>query len=69
MYLASHVGGWSCPKISRFYNGRHHTTVLSAIRKIERLREQDESVDALLDMLTSVLSPETRIRNRSGGNS
>jgi chromosomal replication initiation ATPase DnaA len=58
MYLARHVGGWSWQKISRFYNGRHHTTVLAAIRKIERLRKQDESVDALLDMLTSALSPD-----------
>jgi chromosomal replication initiator protein len=28
MYLAKHVGGGSLPKIGRFYNGRHHTTVL-----------------------------------------
>jgi hypothetical protein len=48
----------SWPQISRFCNGRHHTTVLAAIRKIERLRYHDESVDALLDMLTSALGPE-----------
>lgn len=58
MYLARHVGGWSCPNISQFYNVRHHTTVLAAIRKIERFRKHDESIDALLDMLTSALSPE-----------
>jgi hypothetical protein len=52
MYLAKHVGGWSTPQIGRFYNGRHHTTVLHAIQKIERLREQDESVRALLEVLT-----------------
>jgi chromosomal replication initiation ATPase DnaA len=34
MYLAKHVAGWSLPKIGRFYNGRHHTTVLHAIAKI-----------------------------------
>jgi len=44
MYLAKHVGGWSTPKIGRFYNGRHHTTVLYAIEKIERLRSQEPSV-------------------------
>lgn len=27
MYLARNVGGWSYPKISRIYNGRHHTTI------------------------------------------
>ena len=37
MYLAKHVGGWSLPKIGRFYNGRHHTTVLHAVAKIESL--------------------------------
>lgn len=49
MYLAKHVGGWSTPQIGRFYNGRHHTTVLYAIQKIERLRERDGSVNALLE--------------------
>ena len=44
MYLAKNVGGWSTTRIGRFYNGRHHTTVLHAIGKIERLRRDDESV-------------------------
>lgn len=41
MYLAKHVGGWSATQIGRFCNGRHHTTVLYAIEKIERLRKRD----------------------------
>lgn len=57
MYLAKHVGGWSLPKIGHFYNGRHHTTVLHAIRRIEGLRKSDEAVDALIDVLTAALSP------------
>ena len=51
MYLAKNIGGWSTTKIGRFYNGRHHTTVLHAIEKIERLRETDESLDALIEGL------------------
>ena len=43
MYLAKNVVGWSTTRIGRFYNGRHHTTVLHAIEKIERLRQTDES--------------------------
>ena len=39
MYLAKNVAGWSTTRIGRFYNGRHHTTVLHAIAKIERLRQ------------------------------
>jgi hypothetical protein len=57
MYLAKHVGGWSTPQIGRFYNGRHHTTVLYAIEKIGRMRDQDPSVDALLEILSGYLMP------------
>jgi hypothetical protein len=57
MYLAKNVVGWSTTKIGRFYNGRHHTTVLHAIQKIERLRQTDESVDALIEVLTVTLNP------------
>jgi hypothetical protein len=57
MYLAKNVGGWSTTRIGRFYNGRHHTTVLHAIEKIERLRETDESLDALIEVITAEFSP------------
>jgi hypothetical protein len=73
MYLAKHVGGWSTPQIGRFYNGRHHTTVLYAIQKIERLRVRDASVDALLEVLSAELCanatsiPQTRPRDWSNG--
>jgi hypothetical protein len=43
------------PQIGRFYNGRHHTTVLYAIKKIEQLGKLDESVDALLEVLSDDL--------------
>src|SRR5260370_36125985 len=58
MYLAKHVGGWSTPRIGKFYNGRHHTTVLHAIRKVEQLRSADDSIDALVEMLTAALNPQ-----------
>ena len=57
MYLARNIVGWSTTKIGRFYNGRHHTTVLHAIGKIERLRRSDESFDALIEVLTAALNP------------
>ena len=59
MYLAKRVGRWSLSQIGRFYNGRHHTTVLHAIEKIECLRRTDEAVDSLVDVLTAALSPES----------
>jgi hypothetical protein len=66
MYLAKNVAGWSTTRIGRFYNGRHHTTVLHAIGKIERLRRTDESIDALIEVLTVALSPsiEGRLSQR-----
>ena len=51
-------GRWGLSQIGRFYNGRHYTTVLHAIEKIETLRRTDESIDALLDVLTTALSPD-----------
>src|SRR5215813_9567598 len=59
MYLVKRVGRWSLAQIGRFYNGRHHTTVLHAIEKIERLRKEDGAVDALVDILTPALSSES----------
>jgi hypothetical protein len=56
MYLAKHVGRWSTTRIGKFYNRRHHTTVLYSIEKIESLREKDASVDALLEMLCKEIS-------------
>ena len=51
MYLAEHVGGWSTTQIGRFYNGRDHSTVCHAIRKVELLRTSDPRIEALLEML------------------
>ncbi len=56
MYLAKNVAGLSTTKIGRFYNGRHHTTVLHAIEKIAHLRQTDESLDALIEMITAELT-------------
>jgi len=60
MYLAKHVGGWSLPKIGRFYNGRHHTTVLHALAKVERMRKTDEAFDSLIRVLMATLTSETK---------
>jgi hypothetical protein len=59
MYLVKNVGGWRTTRIGRLYNGRHHTTVLHAIQKIERLRQTDESMDALIEVITVKLRPGT----------
>jgi len=58
MYLAKHFGGWSTRPIGRYCNGRHHTTVLHSIQKVERLRRRDAGVDVLLDVLGAALSSD-----------
>jgi hypothetical protein len=52
MYLAKELGGWSTTQIGRFYNGRDHSTVCYAVRRIEVLREINPEVDGLLTVLT-----------------
>jgi hypothetical protein len=51
MYLAKALGGWSVTKIGKFHNGRHHTTVCYAIRRIGALRAVNAEVDGLLKAL------------------
>ena len=70
MYIASRIGGWSTSQIGRFYNGRDHSTVCYAIRRIGALREVDPEVDGLLTVLASEIrdrapswvEPKTRPR-------
>src|ERR1039457_1493656 len=61
MYLAKRVGGWGLTKIGKFYNGRHHTTVRHAIRRIEALREVNPDVGALLAVLIDPERNGTRL--------
>jgi hypothetical protein len=63
MYLAKHVGGWSTPRIGKFYNGRHHTTVLWAVKRIEAMRTSDPGVHGLISALME------EIRDQSGKDS
>ncbi len=70
MYLAKHVGGWSTTRIGKYYNGRDHSTVCYALKRIAALREADPEVDALLTNLTneirSAAPPQARQHNVSG---
>lgn len=53
MYLAKHVGGWSTTWIGRFYNGRDHSTVCYALKRVAALREDDPEVDCLVSALAA----------------
>ncbi len=55
MYLAKSMTSRSLPEIGRRFGGRDHTTVLHAIRKIEQLKQQDNTLKEELDVLARLL--------------
>src|SRR5271157_5604166 len=56
MYLAKHLTDASLPEIGRQFGGKHHTTVLHSVQKIEELRKTDKDLNRMLNKLTESLS-------------
>jgi len=56
MYLAKQMTDASLPEIGRQFGGKHHTTVLHSIGKIENQRKQDKDLNRLVNKLTEQLS-------------
>lgn len=52
MYLAKHISGWSTPRVGKFHNGRHRSTVLWALKHIAAMRTLHPEVDGLISALT-----------------
>jgi chromosomal replication initiator protein len=48
MYICKEVTGLSLPQIGKDFGGKHHTTVLHSIRKIEEIRKKDSEISAAL---------------------
>ena len=55
MYLAKHMTEASLPEIGRQFGGKHHTTVLHSVDKIEELRKNDKDLNRLINKLTEQL--------------
>jgi chromosomal replication initiator protein len=55
MYLAKHMTEASLPEIGRQFGGKHHTTVLHSVEKIEEVRKNDKDLNRLLNKLTEQL--------------
>ena len=51
MYLAKVLTPRSLPEIGRRFGGRDHTTVIHAVRQIEKLRQSDAELDADVRLL------------------
>jgi chromosomal replication initiator protein len=52
MYLSKELIGASLPEIGRAFGGKHHTTVLHAVNKIERLRNTDPEINSKIHKLS-----------------
>src|SRR5689334_22503430 len=51
MFLAKELTQASLPEIGRAFSGKHHTTVLHSINKIEQLRQKDPDLNNLIHSL------------------
>ncbi|MCC7176542.1 MAG: chromosomal replication initiator protein DnaA [Bryobacterales bacterium] len=51
MYLVRELTGSSFPEIGRAFGGKHHTTVLHSVQKIERLRHTDPEINRSIHKL------------------
>ena len=45
MYIVRQLTGPSFVEIGREFGGRHHTTVLHAVNKVEAMRRTDEALN------------------------
>jgi chromosomal replication initiator protein len=51
MYIAKELTHSSLPEIGRYFGGKHHTTVLHSIQKIEHLRHNDVDLNRMIHSL------------------
>jgi chromosomal replication initiator protein len=55
MYLCRELMGSSLSDIGREFCGKHHTTVLHSVRKVEKLRAVNPKINGALNRLTDTL--------------
>ncbi len=55
MYLVKELTRASLPEIGRYFGGKHHTTVLHSVQKIDDLRQRDEDLNNLIHSLIDSL--------------
>ena len=55
MYLCKALTHASLPEIGRSFGGKHHSTVIHSIRKVEALRQKDRDFNTVLNNLTEAL--------------
>ena len=55
MYLVKELTDASLPEIGRAFGGKHHTTVIHSVNKIEKVRQSDPELNRLLHSLMDSL--------------
>jgi chromosomal replication initiator protein len=55
MYLIKELTDASLPEIGRMFGGKHHTTVIHSVNKIEKARHSDPELNRLLHSLMDSL--------------
>ncbi len=55
MYMVKELTHASLPEIGRYFGGKHHTTVLHSVQKIEAIRQRDEDLNSLIHSLMDSL--------------
>ena len=51
MFLVKQLTSASLPEIGKQFGGKHHTTVLHSINKIEMLRQTDKDLNKTINRL------------------
>jgi chromosomal replication initiator protein len=52
MYLCKELTPASLPEIGRHFNGKHHTTVLHSVQKIDKMRQRDAELNRIIHSIT-----------------
>src|SRR6185295_6637078 len=52
MYLCKALTNASLPEIGKSFGGKHHSTVIHSVRKVEDLRKSDAAFNTLINTLT-----------------
>src|SRR6185312_3649625 len=55
MFLVKELTHASLPEIGRYFGGKHHTTVLHSIQKIEELRQRDDVLNNIIHSIMDSL--------------
>jgi chromosomal replication initiator protein len=56
MFICKQITDMSLPQIGKDFGGKHHTTVLHSIRKIESLKKKNSDIAAALNKILQSLT-------------